>query len=146
MIFEKRYDRLQTYEPLHEFYDLKNTIISVKKEDNALFLKINYSKDPDFIHFCIPHEINVIIHSYRKETIEINTKLVCPERFPYMSPTWVLTEVKHNFRQNLFEHYQYITDLTNESNIERMNWSCIYGFEKEILRFFIRINHFDAFV
>lgn len=146
MIFERRYTRFQEYAPLHEFYNLKNTIISVVKEEKTLHVKISYSKKPDLIWFNLPPEINELIHSYRDDFIEINTRLECIDMFPYTSPTWKLTNVKHNFQKDLFEYYQYIVDVTNESNIDRNNWSCIYGFEKEILRFFVRVNHFDAFV
>ena len=146
MIFEKRYIRFQEYFPLNEFYGLKNTEISVEREEKTLDVKILYSKKPDFIRFNLPREINALIHSYRNDTIEIHVKMECPETFPYNSPVWKLTNVKHNFHKDLFEYYQYIVETTNESNIKQGNWSCIYGFEKEILRFFTRINHFDIFV
>lgn len=145
MIFEIRYTRFQEYFPLHEFYDLENTLITVDREEKTLVVKIAYSKKPDFIRFNLPPELNALIHSYRNDTIEIHARMECPESFPYNSPVWKLTNVKHNFRQDLLEYYQYIVDMTNDSNIERNNWSCIYGFEKEILRFFVRLN-LDVFV
>jgi hypothetical protein len=142
-VISKRYTRLEEYFPLHDFYNLKNIIITVSKEENNIISKITHRKIPSFIHFNLPLEINKIIHSFREEFIEINLKLECLPTFPYNSPIWHLQRVKHNLPHNLLEYYQYIVDITNESNIERNNWSCIYGFEKEILRFFIRINYFD---
>ena len=144
-MIERKYARLEEYEPLHEFYNLKDTKIIVNKEENVLNIPFHHSKKPRFVHFNLPEEINKIIHSFREDTIIIDTILRCPPTFPYNSPVWNLVDVKHNFHKNLFEYYQYITDVANESNIDRGNWSCIYGFEKEILRFFVRINHFDAF-
>lgn len=143
MIFEKRYARLEEYQPLHDFYNLKDTKIIVKKDENNINVIIQYKKKPEFIYFNLPPEINKIIHSFRENFIEIHTNLECPPSFPYNSPVWNLVEVRHNLQQNLTDYYQYIIDMTNDSNIKRNNWSCIYGFEKEILRFFTRINHFD---
>jgi hypothetical protein len=142
-IISKRYTRLKEYFPLHDFYNLKNITILVSKEENNIISKIIRKKTPSFIQFDLPKEINNIIHSFREECIEINLRLECLPSFPYKSPVWHLENVKHNLPYNLSEYYQYIVDMTNDSNIEQNNWSCIYGFEKEILRFFIRINHFD---
>ena len=140
-MIEKRYARLEEYEPLHDYYNLKDTKIIVNRKENILNVHFNHSKKPNFIHFNLPEEINKIIHSFREDRIEIHLNLKCVPTFPYNSPVWNLVEVKHNFHKNLFEYYQYIIEVANESNAR--NWSCIYGFEKEILRFFVRINHFD---
>lgn len=142
-MIERKYARLEECEPLDEFYNLKDTKIITNREENGINVQFNYFKKPTFIHFNLPEEINNIIHSFREDIIDIRARLECPPTFPYHSPTWKLVEVNHNYRKNLFEYYKYIVDVTNESNIK--NWSCIYGFEKEILRFFVRINHFDAF-
>jgi hypothetical protein len=140
-MIEKRYARLEEYEPLHDYYNLKDTEITVDRKETILNVQYNYSKKPIYIHFHLPEEINKIIHSFREDRVEIHLNLECIPTFPYNSPIWNLIEVRHNFHKNLLEYYQYIVDVANESNTR--NWSCIYGFEKEILRFFVRINHFD---
>jgi len=127
---------------LSEYYGLKNVLFLVNKLENELNIIIRYTRfQPTCFNF--PFEINKLINSYCGDYIEIHTTLVCPKTFPFLSPRWNLIKVNHNIAMNLEEYYRYIVEVTNESN--KLNWSSTYGFEKEILRFFVRLN-FDFLV
>lgn len=145
LFFERRYSRFQKVvdTTLAEYYGIKNATIVERKLENGLYITIRYEKKYPIINFYLPFEINKLIHSYMGDFIEIQTTLICPKLYPYISPVWNLEKVNHNIDMDLEEYYRYIVEMTNESNIVRKNWSSIYGFEKEILRFFIRINHFE---
>jgi len=145
VFFERRYARFEQIVniPLAEYYGMKNVSFVVNKLENELYIIIRYTRFQPTC-FNVPFEINKLINSYCGDYIEIHAILACPKMFPFVSPVWNLAHVKHNFAMNLEKYYKYIVDITNESNIVNKNWSSIYGFEKEILRFFMRLN-FDFF-
>jgi len=125
-------------------------IINVEKKKDELYVTFIYKKKNSPIHFNLPIEINKLIYSYCGDVIEIQTKLVCPKFYPYNPPIWNLVKVNNNlYNQGIItlkEYYESVIDHVNHSNGNLENWSCIYGFEKEILRFFMRINHFESVI
>lgn len=140
VFFERRYTRFERIVgdmTLAEYYGLKNVSFLVNKLENELHIIIRYTRFQPTC-FNVPFEINKLINSYCGDYIEMHTILACPKTFPFLSPKWNLLHVNHNIAMNLEEYYRYIVDVTNESN--KINWSSTYGFEKEILRFFVRLN------
>jgi hypothetical protein len=154
MFFLGRFDRYKKVVDcsLHKYYGLNEKInIFVNNGNNELYITIIYkNKHPKYQIKELPKEVNDLIYSYCGDFIEIQAKLACPLTFPYNSPVWNIINVKDNLYNrgiiNLEEYYHHIATLANESNINRKNWSPIYGFEKEILRFFMRVNHFESIV
>ena len=136
-LFESRYKRFTDIvdAPLSKYFGCNHLNILVKKGDQEVYITIKYQKKYAPIQFNLPPELNELIHSFRGDYVEIYAKLVCPKMFPFASPIWELIRVKSNLYNRgiirMDEYYQSIVELTNESNIERNNWSCIYGFEKE---------------
>ena len=123
------------------------TIDVTKKGECTLciiFRYVNNVKKPEFA--ILPREINSLIHSFCGDFIEVNLELKCPKFFPFTVPIWNVVDVKHNLYSNgnilLKHYYEYIAENTNFSNDELKNWTVTYGFEKEILRFYMRIKDF----
>ena len=134
--------------PLSEYYGCKNMEIIVNKQESELYITFKYKNKTSPIHFNLPIEINKLIYSYCGDFIEIQTKLVCPRLYPFTAPIWSLIKVNNNLYNRgiitLTEYYESVVGHVNHSSRELHNWSCIYGFEKEILRFLTRINHFES--
>lgn len=153
MFFGRRFAKFQQIDvPLTKYYGLNEKVnLLVDKGDSSLFLTIIYrNKHPIYTFKELPDEINELIYSFCGDFIEIRAKLYCTLRFPYESPVWEIVSVKNNLYNRgiitLEDYYKYIADCINKSNIAGKNWSATYGFEKEILRFFIRVNHFESVV
>ena len=150
--FNSRYDRFNNMVtvPLSEFFGCKNMSIVVEKNDTELYITFTYKNKNSPIHFNLPIEINKLIYSFCGDFIEIKTRLACPKFYPYNPPIWNLVKVNNNLYNRriitLTEYYESIVEHVNHSNKELSNWSCIYGFEKEILRFLVRINHFESVI
>jgi len=150
MFFRKRLNKYkQTVDlPLREYYGLNENInILVNEGTDDLNVIILYkNKQPKFSFTEFPDEINDMICSFCGDFIEIRLKLTCPKFFPFHSPIWHIIKVNNNLYNrgiiDLEEYYTHIVECVNRSNIR--NWSPTYGFEKEILRFFTRINHFES--
>ena len=114
--------------------------------EETIIIDINYFDKIEYINFNLPKEINDIINSYCGNFIELKLKLECYTGFPFVSPMWSLINIKHNLLNNTIniqEYYLWIIENINQENSERNGWTPIYGFDKELLRFFTRINHFD---
>lgn len=152
LCYESRYKRFTNMVtvPLSEYFGCKNMEIIVEKRETELYITFKYKNKMHPIHFNLPIEINKLIYSYCGDFIEIHTKLVCPKMYPYAPPIWNLIKVNNNLYNRgiitLTEYYKSVVEHVNHSNETLHNWSCIYGFEKEILRFFMRINHFESVV
>uniref|UniRef100_A0A6C0HRM2 Uncharacterized protein n=1 Tax=viral metagenome TaxID=1070528 RepID=A0A6C0HRM2_9ZZZZ len=150
--FESRYKRFTNIVtvPLSQYFGCKNMEIVVEKREDELYITFKHTSKRTPIHFNLPIEINKLIYSYCGDFIEIQTKLVCPKLYPYNPPIWNLIKVNNNLYNSgvisLTEYYNTIVQHVNESNGNLKNWSCVYGFEKEILRFFTRINHFETLI
>ena len=150
--FNSRYNRFKNMVtvPLSEFFGCKNMNITVEKKDDELCIIFLYKNKNSPFHFNLPIELNKLIYSYCGDFIEIQTRLVCPKLYPYNPPIWSLIKVNNNLYNHgiitLTEYYESVVAHMNHSSKELNNWTCIYGFEKEILRFFMRINHFESVV
>ena len=158
--FERRYNSLMNkinYIP-HEIKkylnieDNKITIIVQKCNDDndidSIIVFVNYFKKNKYINFNLPKEINDIIDSFCGNYIKLKFKLECINNFPFISPIWKVIDVKNNLKSNniinLNDYYIWIIENINYDNSYRLGWSVIYGFEKEILILFTRINHFES--
>ena len=140
---------------ISEFLGLSDKISIFVERDfttNGDGVKVTFiyrTKTPK-INFLLPDVINDHIHSYCGDFIVIKTRLECPKLFPYNPPVWKLLSVKNNLFNNgiitLEEYYRWLIGCVNRQNIENRGWTAIYGFEKEILRFFSRINHFESVI
>jgi len=130
--------------------DDKITINFQKCNDSAdsLIIIINYFNKNEYINFNLPKEVNDIIDSFCGNYIKLKFKLECINNFPFLSPTWKLLDLKNNLKSNniinLHDYYIWIIDNINYDNSYRFGWTVIYGFEKEILILFTRINHFAS--
>ena len=129
-------------------YDTKININALKcdTETNSIIININYYNKNNYTKFNLPNEVNDIIYSFCENYIELKLKLECFDGFPFVSPKWSLIDIKHNLLNNninIKDYYLWIIENMNHDNLERIGWTPIYGFEKEILRFFVRINHFN---
>jgi len=149
--FESRYNRLNDIDvPLSQFFGCEKMTIIVEKNQSELYVTFTYKNKNSPIHFNVPIEINKLIYSFCGDFIEIKTRLVCPKFYPYNPPVWNLVKVNNNLYNRgiitLKEYYESVIEHVNHSNGVLQNWSCIYGFEKEILRFFMRINHFESLI
>ena len=114
---------------------------------NSIIIIINYFNKINYIKFNVPNEINDIINSFCGNYIKLKLKLECMDGFPFIPPIWKLINIKHNLLNNIInikDYYLWMVENMNYDNLERRGWTPIYGFDKELLRFFIRINHFDS--
>jgi len=152
LCFDSRYRRFSDMVtvPLSEYFGCNNMEIVIVKNNTTLYVTFKYKNKLRPIHFNLPIEINKLIYSYCGDFIEIQTSLICPKLYPYHPPIWNLIKVNNNLYNSgiitLTEYYESVIDHMNHSNKELNNWSCVYGFEKEILRFFMRINHFESVI
>ena len=152
MFFGRRMNRYKTTInlPLREYYGFNEKInILVEEGTNELNVTVLYkNKHPKLSFAGMPSEVNDIINSFCGDFIEIRASLSCPKFFPFHPPIWQIIKVNNNLYNRgiiqLEEYYTYIVEGVNRSNVT--NWSPAYGFETEILRFLMRINHFESVV
>ena len=152
--FIKRYNRFientnGTSDGIKQYFGIidnriKINFIKCDENDDSIDINFYYFNRPKYIKFNLPIEINNIINSFCGNYIELKLTLLCPYGFPFIPPIWKLIHVKHNLHSNnIIDYYLWIIENINNNNLNRNWWSVIYGFEKELLKFYTQINHFE---
>jgi len=155
--FMRRYDSFidrtsGNSEGIKEYIGINNYNVSIKvdKCNNSIYIIYHYFSKNNYINFNLPKEINDIIFSFCGDNIELKLELDCNDHFPFKPPIWKFIYVKNNLSSkniiDIEDYYKWIIENINNDNNERDGWNVLYGLEKEILRFFIRINHYESLI
>ena len=124
-----------------KFWGLDESI-KIRKEtttEPTLDISINYSKT-HFIEFKhLPIEISRIISEFLTDKIDIRTRIVYPQNYPFRNPEWTLLSVIHNSPKPLLDEY-YREKIANHNCENREYWSPAIRMDKDILSFFITIQ------
>ena len=138
---------------IKEYININNDKISIKVDKcniNSIYIIYHYFNKGNYINFKLPKELNDMILSFCGDNIELKLELECVNDFPFTPPIWKFIYVKNNlFSKNIIDienYYKWIIENMNNDNNERDGWNILYGFEKEILRFFTRINHYESLI
>ena len=113
-----------------------------RKEQQKMELIINFTQYYYYYFVDLPKEISNIIFTYLFDYINIHLEIAYSTSYPFVAPFWSLISVHHNISYppvNLEDYYKYIIDNTNQDNTR----SPITYFEKDILEFIVKINHFE---
>lgn len=156
--FIRRYDSFiketnGTSYGIKEYMAINNNKISIKVNRYnlySIYIIYKYFNKGNYINFKLPKEVNDIIFSFCGDNIELKLELDCSDDFPFTPPMWKFIYVKNNlFSKNIInieDYYKWIIENMNNDNNERDGWNILYGIEKEILRFFTRINHYESLI
>ena len=103
--------------------------------ETHIFFTVQFSKKSNFDFIELPIEISRYICEYLYEPIEIQTKIIYTEQFPFKQPTWYFVSVTPSYITE--SQIQSIVDEHNCNNLS--SWSAAIQIERDFLGFFVKL-------